>query len=78
MNLARMIEYAVQAKWARIILFERLLPLTRLRATESGIDHRVLGVIIVISTFVPVVSRLVVAIFSFRGAGVACTIFATG
>ena len=78
MNLAWTIEYAVQARWARIVLFERLLLLTRLRATESGINRRILGVVIVVLTFVPVASRLVVAIFSFRGAGVACIVFATG
>ena len=78
MDLARTIKYAVQARWARIVLFEQLLPLTRLRATESGINRRILSVVIVISTLVPVASRLVVAIFSFRGAGVACIVFATG
>ena len=77
MNLAWTIEYAVQTRWAQIVRFEWLLPLTRLRATESGIDRRILGVFIVISTFVPVTSRLLVAIFSFRGAGVACIVFAT-
>ena len=45
MNLARMIKYAVQARWAQIFLFERLLPLTGLRTTESGIDRRILGVV---------------------------------
>ena len=78
MNLAQTIKYAVQARWARIVLFEWLLPLSRLGATESGIDRRILGVVIVISMFVPVASRLIVAIFSFRGAGVACIVFATG
>ena len=62
MNLARMIKYAVQARWARIVLFERLLPLTGLRATESGIDGRVFSVIAVIATLVFVASGLVVAI----------------
>ena len=57
---------------------ERLLTLTGLRAPESGIDYRVLGVITVASTVVSVASRLVFASFSFRGAGVACIVFATG
>ena len=78
MNLARTIEYAVQARWARIVLFEWLLPLTRLRATKSGIDRRILGVVIVILMLVTVASRLVIAIFSSRGASVACIVFATG
>ena len=78
MNLARMIKYAVQARRARIVLFERLLPLTGLRATESGIDHRILGVVTVVSTLVSVASGLVVAISGFRGVGIACIVFATG
>ena len=78
MNLARTIKYVIQARWARNVLFERLLPLIGLRATESGIDRRILGVVIVVSTLVSVASGLVVAIFSFRGAGVACIVFATG
>ena len=52
--------------------------MTRLRARESGIDCRVLGVITVVSTLVLVASRLVFASFSFRGAGVACIVFSTG
>ena len=78
MNLARTIKYAVQARWARIVLFERLLPPTRLRATESGIDHHIIGVVIIVSTLVSVVLGLVIAISKFRGAGVACIVFATG
>ena len=78
MNMAWMIKYAVQAGWARIVLLERLLPLTGLRATESGIDHRIIGVVIVVSTLVSVVSGNVVAISGFMGAGVACIVFATG
>ena len=57
---------------------ERLLPLTGLRATESGIDHRILGVVIVVSTLVSVASRLVFVVFNFRGASVACIVFAMG
>ena len=60
-NLARTINYAVPAGWARIVLLERILPLTGLRAPESSIDCRVLGVIIVVSTLVSVASRLVFA-----------------
>ena len=57
---------------------ERLILLAGLRAPESGIDCRVLGVIIVVSTFVSVASRLVFDSFSFRGADIACIVFATG
>ena len=61
-NLTRAIEYAVQTVRARIVSFEWLFPLTGLRATESGIDGRVFGVIAVIATLVFVASGLVVAI----------------
>ena len=53
MNLAWAVKYAVQAGWARIVLF----PLTRLGAAEFGIDCRVLGVIIVLVTLMFVASR---------------------
>ena len=78
MNLARTIKYAVEARWARIVLLERLLPLTVLRATESSIDHRIIGVVIVVSTFVSVALGLAVAISGFRGARFACIVAATG
>ena len=78
MNLARTIKYAVQAGWARIVLLEWLLPLTGLTTPESGIDYRVLNVITVVSTLVSVASRLVFSRFNFRGAGIACIVFATG
>ena len=62
MNLSRTIEYAVQAGRARIASFERLFPLTRFRATESGIDCRVFGVVTSVPTLVPIASWLAVAI----------------
>ena len=77
-NLAWTIKYAVQARWARIVLLERLLPLTRLRATESGVHHRILGVVTVVSVLVSIASRLVFAAFNFRGVGVACIVFSMG
>ena len=42
--------------------FKCLFPLTGLGATESGIDCRVLGVIIVLVTLMFVASRLAVAV----------------
>ena len=62
MYLAWAIEYAVQAGWARIVPFERLLPLAGLGAAESGVDRRVIGIITVVSTLVSVASRLAIAI----------------
>ena len=62
-NLTRAIEYAVQTGRARIASFERLFPLTGFRATESGIDCRVFGVVIVVAALVPVTMWPAVAIF---------------
>ena len=62
MNLAWMIEYAVQSGRARIVLLEWLFPLTGLRATESGIDCRVFSVIPIFATLVFVALGLAVAI----------------
>ena len=61
-NLTRAIEYVVQTGRARIVSFEWLFPLTGLRATESGIDYRVFGVIAIVATLVSVASWLAVAI----------------
>ena len=77
-NLARTIEYAVQAGWSLIVSFIRLLSLTGFRAAESGIDCRVIGIVTVASMLVPIASGLAVAISGFRGVGVACIVFATG
>ena len=53
MNLAWAVKYAVQAGWARFVLF----PLIELGATESAINYRVLGIIIVLMTLVFIASR---------------------
>ena len=67
-DLARMIEYAVQAGRARIVSIKWSFPLPGLGATESGIDGRVLRVIIVISTLVFTASGLAIAVSGFRSA----------
>ena len=72
------IEYAVQAGRAWIVSFIWLLPLTGLRATESGVDRRILGAVTVASTLVSVASGLAVAISGFRSARFACIVIATG
>ena len=77
MNLARTIKYAVQARWARIVSLVGLLPLAGLGATESGVDRRVVGIVTVASTLVPVASGLAVAVFGLRGASFACSVIAT-
>ena len=62
MNLAWTVEYAVQTGRAWIGLFEWLLPLIGLRATESDIDGYDFSVIAIIATLVFVASGLAVAI----------------
>ena len=78
MDLARTVEYAVQAGWSLIVSFIWLLPLTGLGATKSDIDCSVIGVITIASTFVPGASELAVAVFALGGARFACCVFATG
>ena len=55
-----------------------LLPLTGLGAAESGVEYRVIGIVTIASTLVPVASGLAIAISGFRGARFACIIIATG
>ena len=78
MDLARTIEYAVQAGWSLIVSFIWLLPLTGLGATESGIDYGVIGVITIASAFVSSASELAVAIFDLGDAHFTCCVFAKG
>ena len=61
-NLTRAIEYAVQTGWARIASFERPFPLTGFRATESGIDCRVFGVVAVVAALVSVTTWSAISI----------------
>ena len=77
-DLTWAVEYAVQTRRARIVPFIWLLPLIGLRATESGVDRRVIGVVIVVSPLVFVASGLAIAISVFRGARIACIVIAMG
>ena len=58
--------------------FIRLLPLTGLGATESGVDCRVIGIVTIASAFVSVASDLAVAIFDLGGTRFAFCVFAMG
>ena len=78
MDLAWSIEYAVQTRWARIISLKWLLPLTGLRATESGIDCHVFGVVAIVVMLMSVALGLAVAISGFRSARFTCIVIATG
>ena len=77
-NLAWTIEYAVQTGRARIVSLKWLLPLTGLRATESGVDRRIFGVVTIVSTLMSIASGLVVAVSGFRSARFTCVVVATG
>ena len=78
MDLTWTIEYAVQTGRARIFSLEWLLPLTGFRATESGIDCRVFGVVAVVAVLVSVATWLAVAVSGLRCARVACCVVAMG
>ena len=78
MYLIWSIEYAVQTIRARIVSIKWLLPLSGLRAAESGVDSRVFGVVTVASPLVFVAFGLVVAISGFKSARFACIVIATG
>ena len=69
-NLTRVIEYAVQTGRARVASFERLLPLTGFRATESGIDCRVFGVVTVVAALVFAAMWPAVTVLGVRSAKV--------
>ena len=77
MDLARTIEYAVQAGWSQIVSFIWLLPLTGLGATESGVDCRVIGMVTIALAFVSIASVLAIAISGFQSLGFACGVVAT-
>ena len=77
MDVARTVEYAVQARLPRVVSFIWLLPLTGLGATESDVDCRVIGVVTIASAFVSSASELAVAIFDLGGAR-SCCVFTTG
>ena len=61
-----------------IVFFKWLLPLAGLGATESGVDRRVIGIVTVVLTLVPVASGLAVAISGSRGARFSCGVIAMG
>ena len=67
MDLTRATEYAVQTGWARSTSFEWLFPLTGSRASESGTDCRIFGVIAVIAALWSVMMLPTVNIFGIRG-----------
>ena len=77
-DLTWTVEYAVQTRRAWIVSFVWLLPLTGLRATKSGVDRRVFGVVTAVSTLVSVASGLAIAVSGFRSAMFAFIVIAMG
>ena len=66
MYLARAIEYSVQIGWARSISFEWLFPLIGFRASESGINCRILSIVAVNAAFVLVATRPAIIVLGIR------------
>ena len=78
MHLTRTIEYAVQAGRARIASFERLFLLTGFRASESGVDCRILIAVAVNAAFVFVSTRPAIAVLDIRTARVFAEVVTAG
>ena len=66
MYLARAIEYSVQIGRAWSISFEWFFPLTRFRASESGIDCRILSIVAVNAALVLVATRPAIVVLGIR------------
>ena len=62
MYLAQAVEYSVQIGRTRSSSFECLFPLTGFRASESGIDCRILNMIVVNAAFVFVATRPAISV----------------
>ena len=77
MYLARTIEYAVQAGWSSAVPFIGLLSLAGLGATESGVNCSVIGVIAIVSAFVPIAPELAGAVLGLVWACLIDCVFAT-
>ena len=70
MYVARAVEYSVQIGWTRSSSFEWLFPLTGFRASESGVDCRILIAVAVNVAFVFVLTRPAIAVLGIRTANV--------
>ena len=76
-NMARTVEYAVQAGRSFIVSFVGFLPLAGLGATESGVDCGVIGVVTIASAFVSIAPELTGFVLGLSGAYLAGCVFAT-
>ena len=66
MYLARAVEYSVQIGRTRSGSFEWLLPLTGFRASESGVNCRILLVVAVNAAFIFASTRPAIVVLSIR------------
>ena len=64
-NLARTVEYAVQAGRSFVVSFKWIFPLTGSKAPESGVYRCIVWAIFIISTFVFIASWFSIAIPDF-------------
>ena len=76
-NLARTVEYAVQAGRSFVVSFVGLLPLAGLGATESGVNCGVIGIVAIASAFVSIAPELSSAILGHGGACLAGCVVTT-
>ena len=78
MYLAQAIEYSVQIGRALSISFEWLFPLTGFRASESGIDCRILNMIAVSVAFVFLATRPAISVLEVRTARIFAEVVTAG
>ena len=76
MYLTGAVEYSVQIGRTQSSSFEWLLPLTGFRASESGVDCRILIVIAFNVVFVFVSTRPAIVVLSIRTASIFAEVFA--
>ena len=62
MNLARALQYTVQTGRSLIVTLEWLLSLTGFRSAESGIDRRIIGAVVVVSSLVSIAPWLAIIV----------------
>ena len=78
MYLARTVEYSVQIGRTWSSSFEWLFPLTGFRASESGIDCRILTIVTVNAAFVLVAMRPDIVVLGIRTARIFAEVVTAG
>ena len=77
MNLTGPLKDFVHARWTVPVAFERFLPLAGFRDTKSGIDCRIVCVVVVVPMFIFIAARFTIAIPGLRSVGVARAVAST-